>query len=125
MFRFLIALIFLISSPLASATAFQHIVSAKATTGTTASYRLGASTAAVNQVLQCSGTTSAGSGSATIKLQGSIDNSNWIDLATCSLTLGTSITTASTINLQNWVWYRINVSALSGTTATVDAWLSY
>lgn len=68
---------------------------------------------------QASGTTSAGAGAATIKVQVSNDNSNWLDLATISLTLSTTADTAGTAVDANWGYVRGNVTALSGTDAAV------
>lgn len=68
---------------------------------------------------QAYGTTSAGSGSADIKIQVSNDDSNWIDLGTISLTLGTTATTDGFASEAPWRYVRGNVDSISGTDASV------
>lgn len=73
------------------------------------------------KVFQAYGTTSAGSGSATVKIQASITGSHWIDLATITLTLGTTVTSDGFASDTVWPYVRANITALSGTDATVTA----
>jgi len=83
---------------------------------------------ATNRTFQATGTTSAGAGAATIKVQVSnvetptVDG-DWIDLATLSLTLGVTQTTSGTNSDQAWRHVRGNVTAISGTDATVTLWM--
>ena len=125
--RFIFSLIFALCfiAPFEANAVVSHVVSAKTATGASGSLHFGSSLSNVNQVMECSGTTGSGTGAATIKLQGSNDGTNWIDIATCSLTLGTSVTASSVTNTANWYWYRVNVTAISGTSASVDAWVNY
>ena len=69
---------------------------------------------------QAYGTTSAGAGAATILIQGSNDKTNWVTIGTISLTLSTSSSTDAFANQSTFKWVRSNVSAISGTDATVS-----
>lgn len=69
--------------------------------------------------LQGYGTTSTGSGAATIAIEVTLDGSNWITAGTINLTLGTSSTTDGFSIDAPWGAIRANVTALSGTDATV------
>lgn len=69
---------------------------------------------------QASGTTSAGAGAATIVVQVSNDNTNWLTAGTISLTLSTTSTTDGFVLDAKWVYIRGNVTAISGTNATVS-----
>lgn len=73
-----------------------------------------------NRVFQASGTTSSGSGSATVLIQVSLDNSNWVTLGTISLTLGTTATSDGFASDAPWIYTRARVSAISGTGASVN-----
>jgi hypothetical protein len=70
-------------------------------------------------VFQAMGTTSAGAGSATIEIQGSLDDTNWVDLGTISLTLSTTSATDGFAIDAPWEKVRANVTAISGTDASV------
>lgn len=63
------------------------------------------------------GSTTSGSGAATIKVQASNDNANWIDLGTITLTLGVTATTDGFTSDAPWRYIRGNVTAISGTGA--------
>ena len=71
---------------------------------------------------QAYGTTSAGSGTAVVSIQGSnIDNTNaFITLGTISLTLGTTITADGFTTTAPWKYIRANVVSISGTGASVN-----
>ena len=71
---------------------------------------------------QAYGTTASGSGSATIKIQGSnLDDANsFVDLGTITLTLGTTLSADGFSTSAPWKFVRANVTAISGTTATVN-----
>ena len=69
---------------------------------------------------QAHGLTTAGAGAATVKVQVSNDNSNWIDLGTISLTLSTTRSTDGFACIAAWAFVRGNVTALSGTGAKVS-----
>jgi len=72
------------------------------------------------RVFQAIGSTSSGSGSATIKVQGSLDNVNFVNLATITLTLSTTVATDGFAIDSLWKYIRGNVTAISGTDATVS-----
>lgn len=68
---------------------------------------------------QASGLTTAGSGAATIKIQVSNNGSDWIDLGTITLTLATSSSSDGLAAFAAWAYVRANVTAISGTGASV------
>lgn len=67
-----------------------------------------------------SGATSAGAGAATIKVQGSMDNTTWVDLGTITLTLATTASADGFASFAAWRYVRGNVTAISGTDAAVS-----
>lgn len=69
---------------------------------------------------QASGSTSSGTGSATVLVQCSNDSTNWDTLGTITLTLGTSSTSNSFASDDRCAYVRGNVTALTGTGATVS-----
>lgn len=75
------------------------------------------------------GTTSAGVGAATILIEVSeVPNpttGDWFTLATLSLTLGTVNTSTGTSSTAKWAAVRARISAISGTTATVNCYMGY
>ena len=70
---------------------------------------------------QAYGTTTAGSGSVTVLIQGSntTDTNSFITLGTITLTLGTTLTSDGFVSNAPWKYVRANVSAISGTGANV------
>jgi hypothetical protein len=73
---------------------------------------------------QANGTTSTGAGAATVKIQGSLDNSIWIDLGTITLTLATTESGDGFAINAPWEYVRANVTAISGTDASVDVYMA-
>ena len=71
------------------------------------------------KTVQVSGATSGGVGAATVVIQGSLNNSNYDDLATVNLTLGTTSTSDSFTTDDRYLYYRYNVTAISGTGASL------
>lgn len=69
--------------------------------------------------VQATGLTTAGVGAATINVEVSNDKVNWLVAFTISLTLGTSVTTDGQELDARWEWIRANVTAISGTGASV------
>ena len=69
--------------------------------------------------VQASGFVTASTGAATIKVQVSNDGTNWIDLGTITLTLGTTVTSDGIAAHAKWALIRANVTAISGTNAAV------
>lgn len=61
---------------------------------------------------------------ATVKIQGSNDNSDWQDLATFSIDDSTSASGGVTIE-NAWRFIRANLSAITGTAATVTVYGSW
>jgi hypothetical protein len=68
---------------------------------------------------QASGTTTASTGAATVVIQVSNDGTNYLTLGTITLTLGTSSTSDGFASLNTWEYYRANLTAISGTGASV------
>jgi hypothetical protein len=70
------------------------------------------------------GTTSAGAGSATIQVQGSnVETGPWDTIGTLTLTLATTVAAGvsdSFSSLDGYEFYRANVTAISGTGASVN-----
>lgn len=73
------------------------------------------------------GTTTAGAGAATITVEGSLDGTNFVTLGTINLTLATTIATDTNTSgfaiMAPWKYVRGNVTAISGTGASVDLWM--
>ncbi len=69
---------------------------------------------------QANGLTSAGAGAATIDIEVSNNGVNWEVLATITLTLGTTSTSDGFSADAPWAYIRGNVTAISGTDATVS-----
>lgn len=77
------------------------------------------------RVFQATGTTSAGAGAATITVEVSLTGTanEWITLGTITLTLGTTVTTDGFASDAAWTYVRGNVTAISGTDATVNLYM--
>lgn len=75
------------------------------------------------RTFQATGQTSAGAGSAVIKVQVSNDRTNWIDIGTVTLTLSATTSTDGFASDAAWRYVRGNVDSISGTDATVTLWL--
>lgn len=73
-----------------------------------------------NRTFQATGQTSTSTGAASVLVEVSNDNSNWITMGTISLTLGTATTTDGFVSSANWTWVRGKVFSISGTDATVS-----
>lgn len=71
---------------------------------------------------QAAGTTSSGVGAATINIEVSNDETNWLVAGTINLTLGTTSTSDGFAMNASWPFARANVTAISGTGAAVSAW---
>jgi hypothetical protein len=74
---------------------------------------------------QANGTTTAGAGSATIKVQGSNNGANWDDIGTITLTLSTTTSSDSFASDDRYAELRGNVTAISGTGASVNLVMGY
>jgi hypothetical protein len=72
-----------------------------------------------------SGTTSAGTGAVTVKVEGSMTGTSWDTIATLSLTLGTTATSDGFTSGDRYALVRGNVTSISGTNATVTLSMGY
>ena len=74
---------------------------------------------------QAVGTTTAGAGAATIQIQGSnIDNVNaYVTIGTITLTLGTTLVADGFSTSAPWKFVRANVTAISGTGASINVYM--
>lgn len=78
-----------------------------------------------NKTYHASGTTSSGTGAATIQVQGSHTGVSWDTIGTISLTLGTTATSDGFASEDRYAMVRGNVTALSGTGAAVTLSVGY
>lgn len=76
-----------------------------------------------SRTFKCSGSTTVGTGSATIIVQSSSDGSLWIDAATFDISLSTAISSSGFSVDNSWKYVRGKVTAISGTGASVTLWL--
>lgn len=72
------------------------------------------------KTFQAAGATSAGVGSATVAIQVSNDGVNYLTLGTITLTLGTTATSDGFAADSKWTYTRANLTAISGTNASVS-----
>lgn len=84
----------------------------------------------VNRTFQAMGATSSGTGAASIVIEASDKaipvegtTADWTTLGTITLTLGTTQTNDGFVSYASWRWVRARVSSISGTGATVNAYL--
>lgn len=74
-----------------------------------------------NRSFEAYGATSAGAGAATIKIQvRNSEDADWKDLGTITLTLSTTTSGDGFVTSAAWRYVRANVTAISGTDATVS-----
>lgn len=72
------------------------------------------------KTFQASGSTSAGSGAATVDAKGSNDGDNWDTIGTISLTLSTDGASDSFTSDDRYKYHRGEVTSISGTGAEVS-----
>ena len=89
------------------------LVSNKTTTGVSTSAVLGG----ISRTYFVFGSTTAGSGACDLVIQVSNDNISFVDLATVSLVLGTSVVADGLASAAPWKYARGNISSISGTGA--------
>jgi hypothetical protein len=77
-----------------------------------------------NMLFTADGTVSVSTGSATIIIEGHIGGEVYATIDTLSLTLGTTATVDFGVTTAPWEYVRARVSAISGTDATVNVWMS-
>lgn len=100
-------------------TKVQKILSAKTATGAGSVFMpLGP-----KRSFQALGTTASGSGAAVVALLVSDDCVNYISAGTVTLTLGVAATTDGFVTDSHWKCIKANVNSISGTGASVDAWI--
>lgn len=79
------------------------------------------------KTFQATGTTSASTGAATIVIQGSnvasTATTDWVTIGTITLSLSTTSAGDGFVSDAPWKYVRANVTAISGTTATVTVYL--
>lgn len=85
-----------------------------------ANYCQQASLPASSATLHATGSVSAGTGSATIAVEVSNDDTNWLHAGNITLTLGASITGDGFPLLAPWQFLRGKVTSISGTGARVS-----
>ena len=77
-----------------------------------------------NKTFQASGQTSTSTGAASVLVEVSNDNANWITMGTISLTLGTTPTTDGFVSSANWTYVRGRVASITaGVGATVSLFM--
>lgn len=91
-----------------------------AATGAGTSVR-GIGAQAASNTYQVTGTTTSGSGSAIVNIEGSNDGVNWDVIGTITLTLSTTSSSGSFSSMDRYSRIRGNVTTLSGTGAQVSA----
>lgn len=113
------------AAPTTTLTATQLLSSATAT-GAGTSY----TPICTIRTFQAMGTTSSGSGASAIIIEASnkfapteATNVDWTTLGTISLTLGTTQTNDGFVSDAPWKWIRARVSSISGTGASVNAYM--
>lgn len=104
---------FMSSFALATPVNVATLVSNKITTGAGTSYQLGGT----SRSYFAFGSTVSGSGACAMKVQVSNDNITFIDLATISLTLSSTVTADGLATLAPWKYARGNIGSISGTGA--------
>lgn len=98
-----------------------RILNEATATGAGASYRMiGAGRVAA----QAFGTTSSGTGAASVVIEVSNNNSTWVTMDTIGLTLGTTQTSDGSVYSAPWLYVRANVASISGTGAKVSVIIS-
>lgn len=67
--------------------------------------------------------TGTGTISATVKIQGSADNTNWVDIGSAIALSDATVLTGAVTATDAFAYVRANVTALAGTAATVNAYV--
>lgn len=77
------------------------------------------------KIFVLSGLVTSATGSAAVKIQGSLDDSRWVDLGSVTLSLGTVEVADKVENEYPYKHLRANVTAISGTGASVTVEVGY
>lgn len=72
---------------------------------------------------QAVGNTTSSTGAATVLIQVSDDGTNYLTLGTITLTLGTASTSDGFSVINDWNFYRANLTAITGTGANVSVYM--
>lgn len=99
-------------------TKVQTIMSGAIATGVQSDYEK-FEPSGVRRSFQATGFVSASTGAAVVLIQVSNDGTNFFDLGTMSLTLGTTVTTCGFTSEAPYRYVRANVDSISGTDAEV------
>ena len=100
------------------------LINAATTTVTGAGYNIQTlRTPTTVRTFQAVGTVSASTGAATVAIEVSLNNSDWIQIGLISLTLGTVSTSDGFTSNASWDYVRARVATISGTTATVTVYM--
>ena len=76
------------------------------------------------RAVQVIGSTSSGTGSATIAIEGSLDGTNYLCLGTITLSLTTTDSNDGFVVDGPWLFTRADLTAISGTGASVTCYLA-
>lgn len=82
-----------------------------------------ASISADKATFQVTGKTTSGTGAASFTIQCSNDKVNWLTLGALSLTLGTAETSEGFTSDAPWGYFRARLDSISGTGASVNAYM--
>lgn len=77
------------------------------------------------RTFHASGTTTAGTGAATVVVKGPMNGASWDTLGTITLTLGTTATSDGFTSDDRYALVRADVTAISGTNASVSVTMGY
>jgi hypothetical protein len=97
------------------------IVTSATTTGNKAAVR----SVNTNKTYQFTGSTTAGTGTAVLSIEGSNAQASWNTVGTSTLTLGTVTTSSGFDSGDRWTWLRAVVTTISGTGASVSITAGY
>ena len=70
--------------------------------------------------VQAIGSTTSGAGSATVLVEGSNNDANWLTIMMITLELSTSASSDGAAEEVPWLYVRATLASISGTGATVD-----
>lgn len=77
------------------------------------------------KTFHASGSTTAGTGAATVNVEGSMGGTSWDVIGTIGLTLGTTATSGGFTSIDRYRLLRGNVTAISGTNAKVSLTMGF
>lgn len=78
-----------------------------------------------SRVIQVDGATTAGAGAATVLVQArASEDAGWVTLHTFTLVLSSTLASSAHFSEQPWPLIRLNVTAISGTGASISGWVA-